>query len=386
MPTMTETFFTIDQSRLSFETHEFPFLIDSFPKPYEISIITSESAYHDVLVDADIIIIDSNVATKYPPKTSLSTSILIIQATEANKCMNTVLQIIDNFTEKNISKGSKVVAVGGGIIQDLAAAACALFRRGQPFIYLPTTTLGQLDSCVGAKCALNTDQAKNILGLFSAPQRVLIPMFMIQSMPLKDHRAGLAEMLRLCFTASWEAVKQYISYFPHICDPNTINLIDYAKALSLSLSIKKAVVDYDEFELNVRRSMNFGHTFGHAVEKLSLFSVPHGIGVLLGMHIANTFACRSGFMTEQTLRDVTAPIMTTINGVTLNSNALSCVTADAVIDQFKFDKKGDGLSVPLILIKTPGEMFFYRYQLGSTSEQLLTSVDSCIKEFVNWTA
>ena len=81
--------------------------------------------------------------------------------------------------ENNISKGSKD-AIGGGIIQDLTVSACALFRRGQPFCYLPTTTLGQLDSCVGAKCAVNIEKAKNILGLFSAPKQVLIPIFMIK--------------------------------------------------------------------------------------------------------------------------------------------------------------------------------------------------------------
>ena len=84
--------------------------------------------------------------------------------------MNTVLDLINLFIENNISKGSKVIAIGGGIVQDISACACALLR-GQPFTYLPTTTLGQLDSCVGAKCAVNTELAKNILGLFSAPKR-----------------------------------------------------------------------------------------------------------------------------------------------------------------------------------------------------------------------
>ena len=87
-----------------------------------------------------------------------------------------------------------------------------MFRRGQPFIYFPTTTLGQLDSCVGAKCAVNTDKAKNILGLFSAPKNVIIPTFMIKSMPKQDHLAGLSEMLRLLL----DCFKNAVAFFGFI--------------------------------------------------------------------------------------------------------------------------------------------------------------------------
>ena len=203
--------------------------------------------------------------------------------------MNTVLSLINEMIASEISKGSLVLAVGGGIIQDISACACALFRRGQPFCYLPSTSLGQLDSCVGAKCAINTDKAKNIIGLFSAPRSVIIPLFMISTMPINDHRAGLAEMLRLCLTASDSALNSYIQLFDRISNPLQLDKEAYMEALSLSLSIKKSVVDYDEYEKDVRRSMNYGHTFGHAIEKLVNFTIPHGIAVLIGMHISNTF-------------------------------------------------------------------------------------------------
>jgi 3-dehydroquinate synthase len=381
---MTETHFIIDGKTLASVTTKFPLCIESFPQPYEVSIFSSEAEYQSLVLDADFILIDKNVANRYPPTTSDGTYVFTLAATEDNKSMTTVLSIIDAFIDQNISKGSKVVAIGGGIIQDLAACACGLFRRGQPFIYLPTTSLGQLDSCVGGKCAINTGKAKNIIGLFSAPKQVVIPVFMVRSMPLNEHRAGLSEMLRLCLTASWKAVHDYVSIFPCISDPSTLDLEAYTKALALSLSIKKAVVDYDEYERNVRKSMNYGHTFGHAIEKLANFSLPHGLGVLLGMHMANTFSYKSGFMARETYAGVTSPLKMTLTNVRLNSDHLCGLTSDEIIDQFRYDKKGDGTSVPLILINSPGNMFFHRYYFGHPSNVLADSIDSCLSEFLLW--
>lgn len=377
--------FTINNKDLFYNIHEFPLLIKSFPVPYKVSIINSIKEFQDLVTTFDFIIIDENVGKQYmqlPLKKGCT--VFNVVATEENKCMSTVLKLIDHFIESNISKGSAVIAIGGGIIQDLAACACALFRRGQPFTYLPTTSLGQLDSCVGAKCAINTSKAKNIIGLFSAPREVAIPTFMIKSMPFNEHRAGMSEMLRLCLTASWEAVDFYTRLFPSISFPASIDLETYVQALSVSLSIKKAVVDYDEYEKDVRRSMNYGHTFGHAIEKLTNFAVPHGLGVLVGMHMANTFSLMNGLMEKETYLRVGEAIRMTASGVQLNIEVMKSLKAEDIISQFKFDKKGDGVSVPLILIKTPGDMMFYRHRFDSNSDLINSSIRVSLNEFTIW--
>jgi 3-dehydroquinate synthase len=377
--------FSINNTILSYEVLDFPFTVKSFPNPYQVSTINSTKDYQRFLADADFVIIDVNVGLHYEPHTPYQCVIFRVRATEENKCMETVLKLIDALIVAGISKGSKVVAIGGGIIQDLAACACALFRRGQPFTYLPTTTLGQLDSCVGAKCAINTDLAKNIIGLFSAPREVIIPTFMIQTVGLSDHRAGLSEMLRLCLTASSAAVDEYISLFKLISCPSSLDLPAYVQALTLSLSIKKSVVDYDEYETDVRRSMNFGHTFGHAIEKLVNFSLPHGLGVLVGIQMANEFAYLSGMMDHSMYTRLCKPVQMTISGVHLGSTTvLGSLTPEAILDQFKYDKKGDGSSVPLILLKSPGDMIFYRYSFDSPSSILIDSISKSLVRFNSW--
>ena len=147
---MTNTEFSINSVTLSYKISDFPLEVNSFPNPYSVTTIGSLEKYQEILASADFIIIDRNVSNMYKFEKKGSAYVLEIEATEENKKMDTVLKLIDSMIEASVSKGSIVMAVGGGIIQDITACACALFRRGQPFNYLPTTSLGQLDSCVGA--------------------------------------------------------------------------------------------------------------------------------------------------------------------------------------------------------------------------------------------
>ena len=382
---MNSVSFTVNSQTISYTSQQLPLTINSFPYPYRVSVVKTLNDYHQLLENADFIIVDKNISEIYGLCRNSKAKTFLIDASESVKNMNTVLTLIDEMIINGISKGSTVLAIGGGIIQDISACASALFRRGQPFCYLPTTSLGQLDSCVGAKCAINTDKAKNIIGLFSAPKSVLIPSFMISSMPIKDHRAGLAEMLRLCLTASESAFYTYNKLFGKISDPQYIDENAYMEALSLSLSIKKSVVDFDEYEKDVRRSMNYGHTFGHAIEKLVDFSIPHGIAVLIGIHISNTFSYKSGLMNVAVFSDISQSVNMTLNGANLNLDSLNSLNPQQIIDQFKYDKKGDGQSVPLIIIEKPGLMLFYRYEFSSKSQLLIDSVSCALDDILKWT-
>ena len=382
---MTNTEFSINSVSLSYKISDFPLEVNSFPNPYRVTTIGSLEKYQEILASADFIIIDRNVSNMYKFEKKGSAYVLEIEATEENKKMDTVLKLIDSMIEASVSKGSIVMAVGGGIIQDITACACALFRRGQPFNYLPTTSLGQLDSCVGAKCAINTKNAKNIIGLFSAPRQVMIPTFMINTMTINDHRAGLAEMLRLCLTASDKALESYKELFTEIRNPKELNTNSYKKALSLSLSIKKSVVDFDEYEKDIRRSMNYGHTFGHAIEKLVDFTIPHGIAVLIGMHMSNLMSYNLGLMKKNVLEAISEVVRITIDGTNLNLEKLQKIETDEIIDQFRFDKKGDGKSVPLILINKPGNMYFHRHHFNSDSGELKEAVFKGLNDISKWT-
>ena len=315
--TKIEHKFIINDNVLSYKNNEFPLKINSFPKSYEVDIIKDFLTYQNYCKKADFIIIDSNIYEIYKIHDLDQKKVLVIESKEENKNLSTVEKVLEKLIDLGISKGSLVIAIGGGIIQDIAACACALFRRGQPFFYFPTTTLGQLDSCVGAKCAINTSKAKNILGLFSAPSKVKIPIFMLRSMPKIEHVAGLSEMLRLCITGSYSAVKKYFQFLEEISDPANADMNTYIQAIRLSLSIKKSVVDFDEYERDVRRSMNYGHTFGHAIEKFLNYKLPHGIAILLGMHIANIYSNKIGILTKNDLEYLKEIFCKTISNIKL---------------------------------------------------------------------
>ena len=130
--------------------------------------------------------------------------------------------------------------------------------------------------------------------------------------------------------------------------------------------------------------MNYGHTFGHAIEKLVNFKLPHGLAILVGMHIANSFSFQNGSMNELAFNKISRAIKSTISGTSINLSFLKEIKPEDIIIQFKYDKKGDGKSVPLILINKPGEVIFHKYFFNSQSNKLIQAIVFGINNFVEW--
>ena len=187
---------------------------------------------------------------------------------------------MNSFVKNNVSKNNKIYAIGGGIIQDLAGYSCSVYKRGLSWTYVPTTFLGMTDSCVGGKVGINFGKAKNLAALFSAPSKVLININYLDTLSKKDLLSGLGEALRLHLTGGNYFVKQFQKDIDGALKYNKKNLINIIKH---SLLIKKSVVEEDEYEFDIRRSMNFGHSYGHALEVLCNHSIPHGKAVTIGM-------------------------------------------------------------------------------------------------------
>ena len=130
--------------------------------------------------------------------------------------------------------------------------------------------------------------------------------------------------------------------------------------------------------------MNYGHTFGHAIEKLVDFTIPHGIAVLIGMHMSNLMSYNLGLMKKDVLEAISKVVRITINGTNLNLEKLQKIETDEIIDQFRFDKKGDGESVPLILIHKPGKMYFHRHHFNSDSGELKEAIFKGLDDISKW--
>lgn len=237
------------------------------------------------------VIIDGNVARLYAgeiPLTLQSRSVLIIEATEGNKSLDKFPAYVEHFVSRSIRRGQKLVAIGGGIIQDITCFLAATLLRGLPWYFYPTTLLAQADSCVGSKSSINSGKTKNILGTYTPPEEVYINIDVLGTLEEREIHSGVGEMLKV------HAIEGPVSFDTIAADYDA--LISDRRVMEnyihRSLEIKKPIIELDEFDAGTRNIMNYGHSFGHAIESATDFSIPHGIAVSIGMDLANFIASR----------------------------------------------------------------------------------------------
>lgn len=237
-----------------------------------------------------IVICDANLAA-YLPKTS--TDPIFIEAVEANKSLEAAPGVIVALRQRNANRNTHLVVIGGGIIQDLSTLAASIYMRGISWSYLPSTLLGMVDSCIGGKSSINVGSYKNLVGNFYPPKEVLIDTTFIATLNPEMVIGGLFEAGKICYARSYEDFQDYLAMGPGYPIPS-----DRAEAIiAKSLLTKKWFIEIDEFDNRERLLLNFGHTFGHAMEAATNFGVSHGIAVGIGMLIAVDYAIRRGELT-----------------------------------------------------------------------------------------
>src|SRR5581483_3202456 len=191
---------------------------------------------------------------------------------------------------RKIRRNHVLVAIGGGIIQDITCFLAATMLRGLPWNFIPTTLLAQADSCIGSKSSINAGEAKNILGTFTPPARVDVSTRFLKTLDERDIRSGIGEMLKVHAIEGPQSFDQIAHDYENILSDDSV-MLHYIRR---SLDIKKRIIEIDEFDRGPRNVMNYGHSFGHAIESATDFAVPHGIAVTLGMDLANYTAVRTG--------------------------------------------------------------------------------------------
>tara|TARA_B100000963_G_scaffold357374_1_gene379427 strand:+ start:202 stop:1338 length:1137 start_codon:yes stop_codon:yes gene_type:complete len=231
--------------------------------------------------DKNLFIIDKKIYNHYFKKFK-NKNIYIIESSENIKNIEISNKIIDFFIKKKVTKLSQVYAIGGGIIQDIVGYSCCVYKRGIPWIFVPTTLLGMTDSCVGGKVALNYKNTKNLYGLFSAPKKVVISLNFLETLSNTDYVSGIGEAFRLHITGGPKTFKIFSNDIENII---TKKKSVVKKMIYRSLIIKKTIVEFDEYEKDIRRSMNFGHSIGHAYESLLDYRIPHGLAISIGICI-----------------------------------------------------------------------------------------------------
>ncbi len=309
------------------------------------------------------VVTDANVARLQLPvlrhslaKAGIRTASIIVEPGEASKSFPVFQRVCEEILEARIERGDVVLALGGGVVGDLAGFAAASVRRGSRFVQVPTTLLAQVDSSVGGKTGINTPQGKNLVGAFYQPSLVLADVDALATLPLREFRAGYAEVVKY-------GLIDDAFFFEWLENNASAVFADRAarvEAISVSCRSKAKIVARDETEQGDRALLNLGHTFGHALERLVRYDgerLVHGEGVAIGLVCAFRFSARLGLCSLQDAERVGRHL--TRVGLPTRIRDISGWRddADAMLDAMFQDKKVEKGALTFILARGIGRSF-----------------------------
>lgn len=321
------------------------------------------------------IVTDSNVGALYADEvrnilenTGNRVFVYTFPAGEENKTLSTVEDVYEFLIQNKFDRTDMLAALGGGVVGDLTGFTAATYLRGISFIQIPTSLLAQVDSSIGGKTGVDFRAYKNMVGAFYMPKLVYMNTSALKSLSERLFLSGLGEIMKHGLIRDNEYYTWLSEHSAQISarDDNTLEQMIYQSCL-----IKKAVVEKDPTEKGERALLNFGHTLGHAIEKLMNFSLYHGECVVLGMIAALNLSKKRGLITEQQLNDV----------VRMFENydfplSVTGITAQDVVTVSKNDKKMVSGKIKFVLLDGIGSSFI---DMTVTDEELLESLSTVIQ-------
>jgi len=256
-------------------------------------------------VERSVVIFDRSLPGRVSFDFPASGSCFEIDVQENNKSMETCIAILEFLAKTGLNKGDSLLAIGGGVVQDLTTLCASIYMRGIDWYYVPTTLMSMMDSCLGGKSSINLSGFKNILGNFYPPLSVYIDTRYVSSLNAVDISSGISEGMKICFAKGREEFYSFLSKIEAWRETNSLDFLN--QAIRISLNAKKFFIETDEFDSKERRLLNFGHSFGHALEASTHHAIPHGIAILVGMRAAiiestNDIHCRD--LTEAIYREI----------------------------------------------------------------------------------
>jgi 3-dehydroquinate synthase len=267
---------------------------------------------------------------------------------EAHKNWQTLNLIFDALLQNGCDRKTVLFALGGGVVGDITGFAASAYMRGVPFVQLPTTLLAQVDSSVGGKTAINHPIGKNMIGAFYQPARVICDIATLRTLPSRELSAGLAEVIKHGVIADWTFFKWLEANIHALLNGNSEAL---AYAVKRSCEIKANVVSLDEREQGIRATLNFGHTFGHAIEAgLGFGTWLHGEAVACGMVMAARLSQSLGYVDIDFVNRLTRLLVAANLPVTGPSN----ISDAEYLHHMSVDKKAEGGQIKFVVIDKPG--------------------------------
>ena len=353
--------------------------IHSSLNSYKVSI-GSGMARSALDADDTVVVVDAALQALFPwldhPRC------IRVEAREDAKNLHTVAEVIERMRDLGANRHSALLAIGGGIVQDVATFAASIYMRGIEWTYCPTTLLGMVDSCIGGKSSLNVGVYKNIAGNFYPPRRVLIDTDFCSSLPAMQKTEGLCEAVKICYASPGAEFGQYLA-LAGAADmlSNTASL---GQIIALSLQTKKTFIETDEFDRGVRLLLNFGHTFGHAIEGASAYRISHGVAVGLGMLCAARLSETCGFApTEQPrMRALVAYVRDLLAPLAGLQQALEDMSPAEALACFRSDKKHRKGEFVLIVFDQNGLLERRFVRASTENEARIADVFNWVREIL----
>tara|TARA_R110000823_G_scaffold306409_1_gene428805 strand:- start:3946 stop:4974 length:1029 start_codon:yes stop_codon:yes gene_type:complete len=305
--------------------------IKSSNKDYKVNFYNKiDDIIKSIKDNKSFYLIDENVYLlykdyfKHKPK-------LIVPALETSKTLNYASIIFNNLIDKDFKTDVHLVVIGGGILQDLGGFVASTFCRGVKYTLIPTTLLAMCDSCIGGKTSINHYKRKNILGTFYPPSEIKISLEFLDTLNKKDLLSGYGELIKF-----------------YCLDNNifNINLENLEECIHYGLNKKSKIIQTDEFDKGLRKLLNFGHTFGHALESSSKYAIPHGSAIIIGMLVANEISKNLNYCSERYNNTVREKLLPYIDHLKLKKEWF---VFDKLFSYIKSDKKNTGKNINMVL-------------------------------------
>ena len=308
------------------------------------------------------IVTDRNVAQAQLPRllasldaAGLERTEIVLPAGEATKSWTHLQEAVDAVLAARLERNDILIALGGGVIGDLAGFVAAIVRRGMDFVQIPTSLLAQVDSSVGGKTGINSSHGKNLIGAFHQPRLVLADQSALDTLPSRQFAAGYAEVVKYGLIDDEEFFFWLEANYLEIASGGPAR----AEAIARACAAKARVVAEDEKETGNRALLNLGHTFGHALEKATGYSdrLLHGEGVAIGMVLAHQFSARLGLAPSQDAGRVVAHLKAAGLPTTLADIPGDLPATDVLMDAIAQDKKVSRGALTFILTRGIGKAF-----------------------------
>lgn len=340
--------------------------------------VVSSSGEYDVQIGRGLLTSRISVSTQQilicdeffaPAYMAAGLKVISIVAVETSKSLDQMGEVIVALRTLGANRETTLLAIGGGVIQDIATFVASLYMRGLTWDYLPTTLLGMVDSCIGGKSSINVGKYKNLIGNFYPPENIFIDLQFIETLNVEQRVAGLFEAVKICFAHTGDAFARYIELNPEAGSTPE----GFREVISLSLLTKRWFIEIDEHDQKERLLLNFGHTFGHAIEGACNFEIPHGIAVGMGMLGAIVCARLNGHFDIAPHRVVlleryVKTLLATITDLPLWTRQIS---VNELMDRFGADKKHTDTHYCVIVPDTAGYLMRLELEKTDTSRELI---------------